>query len=105
MPTYISLMRFTGQGIEAVKDSPKRREAAAKGIAAAGGKLVHTYLTMGRYDFVAIVEAPDDETAARLALMTGSQGNVTTETLRAFTEAEYDRLVKSLPGAGKRAGS
>jgi uncharacterized protein with GYD domain len=102
MPTYVSLLRFTEQGVKAIKDHPKRRAAAAKAIAGLGGKLVHSYLTMGRYDIVAIIEAPDDEAAAKFALMTGSQGNVSTETLRAFPEAEYDRLIKSLPAAAKR---
>src|SRR5713226_6143160 len=97
MPTYISLMRFTEQGIKSIKDYPKRRAAAAKTIAGLGGKLLHTHLTMGRYD---IIEAADDETAAKFALLTGSAGNVSTETLRAFSEAEYDRLIKSLPAAG-----
>jgi len=102
MPTYISLLRFTEQGIKSIKDHPKRRAAAAKTIAGLGGKLVHSYLTMGRYDIVAILEAPDDETAAKFALMTGSNGNVSTETLRAFPETEYDRLIKALPAAGRR---
>jgi len=84
MPTYVSLLRFTEQGIKTIKDHPKRRAAAAKTIAGLGGKLVHSYLTMGRYDIVAILEAPDDETAAKFALITGSNGNVSTETLRAF---------------------
>ncbi len=97
MPTYISLLRLTGQGAKAIKESPKRRELAAKAIESLGGKLVHTYLTMGRYDFVAIVEAPNDEAAARFALITGSQGNVATETLRAFSEAEFEGLLKTLP--------
>ena len=52
MPTYIGLLRYTEQGIKAIKDSPKRREAAAKAIASLGGKLVHSYLTLGRYDVV-----------------------------------------------------
>jgi uncharacterized protein with GYD domain len=102
MPTYVSLLRFTEQGVKAIKDHPKRRAAAAKVIAGMGGKLVHSYLTMGRYDIVAIIEAPDDETAAKFALITGSNGNVSTETLRAFTETEYDRLIRSLPAAAKR---
>jgi uncharacterized protein with GYD domain len=105
MPTYISLMKFTEQGIKSIKDHPKRRAAAAKALAASGGKLLHTHLTLGRYDIIAIVEAPDDETAAKFALMTGSAGNVSTETLRAFSEVEYDRLIKSMPAAGRRAGS
>src|SRR2546422_944537 len=69
MPTYISLMKFTEQGIRNVKDHPKRRENAAKGIESMGGKLLHTYLTMGRYDIVAIIEAPDDDVAAKFALI------------------------------------
>jgi uncharacterized protein with GYD domain len=96
MPTYISLMKFTEQGIKNVKDHPKRREAAAKAIEAMGGKLLHTYLTIGRYDVVAIAEAPDDEVAAKFALVTGMQGNVSTETMRALDEGEFDRLLKSL---------
>jgi uncharacterized protein with GYD domain len=97
MPTYISLLRLTNQGVKAIKDSPRRREAAEKAIESLGGKLLHTYLTMGRYDFIAIVEAPDDEAAATFALMTGTQGSVSTETLRAFSEAEFERLLKTLP--------
>ena len=96
MPTYISLLRLTGQGARAIKDSPKRREAAAKGIEGMGGKLLHTYLTMGRYDIVAIIEAPDDDIAAKFAVITGMQGNVSTETMRALNEGEFDRLLKSL---------
>jgi uncharacterized protein with GYD domain len=105
MPTYVGLLRFTDQGIKAIKDSPKRRAAAEKAVAAMGGKIVHTYLTLGRYDLVSIIEAPDDETAAKIALVTGSQGFVSTETMRAFTEAEYDGLIKALPAAGRRTGS
>jgi uncharacterized protein with GYD domain len=96
MPTYISLMKFTEQGIRNVKDHPKRRENAAKGIESTGGKLLHTYLTMGRYDIVAIIEAPDDDVAAKFAVITGMQGNVSTETMRALDEGEFDRLLKSL---------
>jgi uncharacterized protein with GYD domain len=96
MPTYISLMKFTEQGIRNVKDHPKRRDNAAKGIESMGGKLLHTYLTMGRYDIVAIIEAPDDDVAAKFAVITGMQGNVSTETMRALDEGEFDRLLKSL---------
>ncbi len=96
MPTYISLMHFTEQGIREVKDHPKRREMAAKGIESMGGKLLHTYVTMGRYDVVAIIQAPDDEVAAKFAILTGMRGTVSTETLRALDEGEVDRLLKSI---------
>ena len=55
------------------------------------------YLTMGRYDIVAISEAPDDGAAAKVALAIGSAGNVSTETLRAFTEEEYREIIAALP--------
>jgi uncharacterized protein with GYD domain len=97
MATYISLLHFTRQGGLSIKDSPKRRAAATKVIASMGGNLVHTYLTLGRFDGVMIFEAPDDNTAAKIALLVGSQGDSSAETLRAFPEDEFDRMVKSLP--------
>ena len=96
MPTYISLMKFTEQGIRNVKDHPKRRENAAKGIESMGGKLLHTYLTMGRYDLVCVIEGPDDETVARALLTLGSQGNVQTETLPAFTEDQFRKITGAI---------
>ncbi|NJD61334.1 MAG: GYD domain-containing protein [Deltaproteobacteria bacterium] len=97
MPTYITLMRFTQQGVKNIKDSPTRLDAAKKAFKSAGGEMKHFYLTFGRYDGVIIAEHPDDETAAKLALATSSQGNVQTETFRAFTEDEFRKMVKSLP--------
>ena len=102
MPTYIGLLRFTKEGVTAIKDHPKRRAAAAKAVAALGGKLLHTYLTLGHYDVVTVIELPDDETAAKFALITGAQGNVSTQTLRAFTEKEVDKLIKGLPSGAAR---
>ena len=97
MPTYVALLRYTQKGMETVKDSPTRREAARKLFASVGATLKHVYVTMGRYDAVAIAEAPDDETMARLALTGGSQGFIHTQTLRAFTEDEYNKIIASLP--------
>jgi uncharacterized protein with GYD domain len=97
VPTYVSLLRYTQKGIEAIKDSPTRLDAAKKAAAAAGGKLLAFYLTMGQYDAVAILEFPDDEAVARSALAGGSQGYTRGETLRAFTEEEYREIVASLP--------
>ncbi len=96
MPTFISLCNWTQQGIEKVKDSPARLDAARKAFKAAGAELKDFYLTMGRYDFVILTEAPDDATAAKAALTVAAAGSVRTETLRAFTEAEYRKLVGSL---------
>ena len=97
MPTYISLFRYTSKGIENIKESPARLEAGKAAMEAAGGKFIGFYLTMGQYDAVAIGEWPDDKAAAAFLLATGSQGNVQSETLRAFTEDEYREIIASLP--------
>lgn len=97
MPTYITLMNFTRQGMENVKESPARLDAARAAIEAAGGKIIGYYLTMGRYDAVVISEGPDDETTAKLLLTIGAQGNIRTETLRAFREDEARQLISGLP--------
>ena len=93
MPTYITLIRWTEKGIENVKDSPSRLDAAKKAFQAAGAELKEFYLVQGRYDIVIVSEAPDDETVARLALAIGSKGAIRTETLRAFKEDEYRKII------------
>jgi uncharacterized protein with GYD domain len=97
MPTYISLLRYTQQGIAAAKGGPARLDAAKEAYRKAGGELKAFYLTMGRYDMVAIAELPNDEAAATLALGLGAAGNIRTETSRAFTEAEYRKVIAALP--------
>ena len=97
MPTYISLANYTQQGISNMKESPARLEAAKQAMAAAGIELKAFYLTLGRYDSVVIAEAPDAQTAAKVILALGMQGNVRTETLRAFTEDEYREIIAALP--------
>ncbi len=97
MPTYVSLIRYTHQGIAGVKDSPKRLDAFKDAVKKAGGTLKSFYLTMGRYDIVAAYELPDDETAAKVALAVGSLGNIRTETLRAFGEDEFRKIIAGLP--------
>ena len=97
MSHYITLFRFTQKGAEDIKGGPARLDAGKKAIEAAGGKIKGFYLTMGRYDAVGIVELPNDEAFAKLALLTASQGNIRGETLRAFTEEEYRKLIASLP--------
>jgi len=96
METYVILGSWTAQGIAKVKKSPARIEAVRKATAAVGGKMTAWYLTFGRYDFVVIAEFPDAKAAARLLLANGSQGNASTETLRAFTEAEFKGVVAAL---------
>ena len=97
MATYISLIKLTHQGVTSIKDGPARLDAGKETFKSFGSELKAFYLTMGRYDIVAISEAPDDAAAAKMALAIGSAGNVTTETLRAFTEDEYRDIVAALP--------
>jgi uncharacterized protein with GYD domain len=97
MPTYISLLRFTQQGVDKIKESPARLDRAKAAIKAAGGELKAFYLTMGQYDAVVIGEAPSDEAYASTMLAIGAAGAVRTETLRAFTEAEYRKIVATVP--------
>jgi uncharacterized protein with GYD domain len=97
MPMYVTLIRYTEQGIKTFKDLPSRLEETRKAGEAAGAKLVAFYLTMGQYDAMVVSEAPDDETVATLALAAGGRGNVRTETLRAFTEDEAKKLAAALP--------
>jgi uncharacterized protein with GYD domain len=96
MGHYVTLIRYTQQGAAKIKDSPARLDAAKKAAEAAGGKIHAWYLTMGKYDAVLITEFPNDAASAKFMLSTGSMGNVTTQTMKAFTEAEYRKLVASL---------
>ena len=97
MPAYVTLFRYTQKGIENIKDGPARVDAAKQLLAAAGGKLIGFYLTMGQYDAIAITEFPNDEAVARSYLAGGAQGYVRSETLRAFNEDEFRRIVAGLP--------
>ena len=93
MPTYIVLMKWTQQGISNVKDSPSRLDAGRKAFEQRGVKIKESYLTMGRYDLICVMEAPDDETYASAMLSLGALGNLQTETLKAFTEDQYRSIV------------
>jgi len=93
MPTYVVLGNFTDQGIRTVKDSPKRADTVKEMAKKSGVTLKETFWTLGRYDFVAIFEAPVDETMTALGLSNGSPGNVRTQTLRAFAAADMKDIL------------
>jgi uncharacterized protein with GYD domain len=97
MPTYIALLKWTSQGVQNVKQSPSRLDAARKGFESVGARMKDFYMVTGRYDMIAIVDAPDDFALAKALLAAASQGSVTTETCRAFTEDEYRQIVGGLP--------
>jgi len=93
MPVYITLIKWTDQGRKAAADLPERVAQVNQRIQQAGGKVHGNYLTMGRFDQVAVIEAPDDETVAKLALVVAGRGNAVTETMRAFTMEEMKKLL------------
>ncbi len=92
MATYISTIKFTQQGIKGIDDSTKRTTALKAAAKKLGVKVTNIYWTMGEYDGMLIIEAPDDESAATLLLHIGATGNVHTSTMRAFTAAEMDKI-------------
>ena len=93
MPTYIVLASFTEQGIKNVKDSPKRADAFKDAAKKSGATVKEMLWTLGQYDIVTIVEAPDDATITAIGLNAGKQGNVRTQTLRALSEAEMKGII------------
>jgi uncharacterized protein with GYD domain len=97
MPSYVILMKLTEQGAKAIKEAPGRIEAGIKAFEKMGGKVSGFYAVMGKYDYVAIGEAPSDEAATTFALALSSLGNVKTTTLRAYPKEEFAAMVKKLP--------
>ena len=97
MPTYIGLFKWTEQGVRNVKDTVTRVEQARAAIEKAGGRLTGTWWTQGSYDIVTVGEFPDDETASAVTLSVAMAGNVRTETMRAYTAEEMQRIIQKLP--------
>ena len=93
MPTYVMLANFTDQGIHKVKDSPKRAEDFKNAAKKAGATVKDVFWTLGQYDAVAIVEAPDDASATALGLSVAKLGNIRTQTLRAFSAADMKNIL------------
>jgi len=96
MATYVLLCNYTDQGIRAVKDSPKRRAAARDMGKTLGVEVKNSYLAMGTYDVILVVEAASDEALAKWVLSVGSKGNVRTTTIKVFPEAEMDKILSAL---------
>ena len=97
MPTYVTLFKWTEQGVKDVKNAPARFAASKKLVQSMGGKMLGLYVTMGDYDIVAVTEGPSDEVAAAIALSIASKGNAKTTTMRAFTESEFSEIAKKVP--------
>jgi uncharacterized protein with GYD domain len=93
MATFVVLACFTDQGIRSIKDTAKRAEAFQQTAKKVGATVEHLYWTLGQYDAVAVCDAPDDETASALVYSLVSLGNVRTQTLRAFSQAEIGAIL------------
>jgi uncharacterized protein with GYD domain len=96
MPTYIVMSKWTSQGLQNVRQSPARLDAARKAYESAGIKMPHFWMVTGQYDMIAILEATDDVAVAKAILASASQGSFVTETYRAFTEDEYREIIGGL---------
>jgi uncharacterized protein with GYD domain len=96
MVTFINLLRFTQKGADDLKESPTRIRALKQGIQALGAELKQMYFLMGRYDALVILEAPDDETAFKSILAAFASAGISSETLRAFSEAEFLKIAAAL---------
>ena len=97
MPIFVILGNFTAQGIERIKNSKKTQEEAKKLVEAAGGKILGLYYTMGRYDWVSIVEGPSIETAMKSLIKFGMGGGSRTETLVAVSGEDWVKLIDEIP--------
>ena len=96
MPTYVSLLNFTDQGISTIRDTLDRSQRAAEAAEKYGARFEQPYWTVGPYDIVTILEAPDDESATAFLLDVGSWGAVRTTTLRAFDRQEMSGIIERL---------
>jgi len=97
MPTYISLVQFTDKGIQAAKETTHRVADWAAKVQSMGVSIKQMYWTLGQYDQVCVFEAPDDETAASVLLAADLLGNIRTQTMRAFTTSEMEKILVKVP--------
>jgi len=94
MPTFVVLGKFSQEGVTKIKDSPQRLDAARKVLKSVGGEIKEFYYTMGRYDFVAMCEGPNDEAVMQALFTIGSVGAVRTETLVAVPSEKAAGIIK-----------
>jgi uncharacterized protein with GYD domain len=92
MPTFVSLVNWTDQGIKTYRDSVRRAEDYQGLVEKSGGQVRQLVWTLGEYDIVVVTEFPDDETATAVALQTAAMGNIRTTTMKAF-DAEQMRAI------------
>jgi uncharacterized protein with GYD domain len=93
MPRYVVLYKFTDQGLKKIKDTVSRAAAVRKANEARGFKVIGTYWTEGHYDIVTIIESPDEASMMSGLFNIAQAGNVHSETLRAYNEAEMKKAL------------
>jgi uncharacterized protein with GYD domain len=93
---YLSLLQFTEQGIRNVKDTIKRGTAATAEAEKMGVKVIDSFWTMGAYDVVLLLDAPNDETVSAFSLKIGALGNVKSQTMRAFSRKEMEGVLAKI---------
>ena len=89
MPTYLMLTNLTAEGLRTLKNNPTRVTEVNQEVEQMGGKVVTQYATLGEYDFVTVIEAPDEQTMAKISVELGSRGTTVNETLNAFPTDEF----------------
>jgi uncharacterized protein with GYD domain len=89
MPTYIMLASLTPEGVQTVKNNPKRIQEVNEEVRQLGARVTAQWATLGRFDFLSIVQAPDEQTMARVSLELGSRGTVHYETLAAIPVEDF----------------
>jgi uncharacterized protein with GYD domain len=97
MPTYMSLLTWTDQGVKHVKDSPKRLDSTKAALKKLGGEFKAFYMLQGSYDGMLLFDVPSEDVLTKFLLVNASAGNVRTTTFRAFTEEEYRKHIAGLP--------
>lgn len=88
MPTYVMLTNLTPDGVKTLKNNPKRVSEVNREVEQIGAKVVAQYATLGQYDFVTIIEAPDDRTMAKVSVELGSRGTMKTQTMTALSSEQ-----------------
>jgi len=97
MATFIVMLSWTDQGIRAVKEAPKRMQAGKEMAKKLGAEVKQIYLTSGDSDLMIIIDAPNGDVVAKMALAIGAQGSARTRMMRAWTESEALKMISELP--------
>lgn len=94
MPTYVMLSTLTVQGIQTLKSNPERLREVNRDVEELGARVLHQWATLGPFDFVNVIEAPDDATVARISVALGARGSAKFQTMPAFPVDEFLGLLE-----------